>query len=104
SFDDVTALTGLYNSFGITNTTSAGSYTLTVDGTLTNGNYNVTSTSTGTWVVGQKALTITASNQTKTYGDTFTFTGTEFGTSGLINGDTVTLADLASLGAADTAT
>ena len=48
-------------------------------------------------------LTITADNQTKPYGSAFTFTGTEFTTSGLLNGDTVTNVTLTSTGAAATA-
>jgi hypothetical protein len=54
--------------------------------------------------VNPKALTITANNQTKTYGSTFTFAGTEFSSSGLVNGDTVTSATLSSPGAAASAT
>ena len=51
------------------------------------------------------ALDITASDQSKNYGDTFTFTGTEFstGTGQLKNSDSVTSVSLASAGAAATA-
>jgi hypothetical protein len=49
-------------------------------------------------------LTVTANNQTKTYGQTVTFAGTEFTTGGLVNGDTVTSVTLTSSGAAATAT
>ena len=103
AFDDVSDLTGLGNSFGIDGTTNVGTYTLTVTGTLTNANYQVTATSPGTWVVGRKALTVTADNQIKTYGDLFVFAGTEFSTEGLINGDQVLRALLASDGAINTA-
>jgi O-glycosyl hydrolase len=58
----------------------------------------------GTLTVNPAALTITANNQTKTYGQTVTFTGTEFTTGGLVNGDTVTSVTLTSSGAAATAT
>ncbi|HRQ87362.1 MAG TPA: MBG domain-containing protein, partial [Bacteroidia bacterium] len=75
-----------------------------VAGALTNPNYNVTQFNTGTWTVGQRALTITADNQTKTYGDTFTFAGTEFGSSGLQNGETIGSVTLTSAGAVNTAT
>ncbi|HLX72144.1 MAG TPA: MBG domain-containing protein, partial [Verrucomicrobiae bacterium] len=52
----------------------------------------------------QKApLTVTATNITKTYGQTYTFAGTEFTASGLVNGDVVTSATLSSPGAAPTA-
>jgi len=104
SFDNVSALTGLSNSFGIDNTTTVNTYTLNVAGTLTNGNYNVTATNTGSWSVTPKELTITADDQSKIYGDTFTFAGTEFMTSGLINNDSVTSVTLASTGAVNTAT
>ena len=53
----------------------------------------------GTLTVNQKALTITADNRSKTYGDTVTFAGTEFTTSGLVNSDTVTSVTLTSSGA-----
>ena len=43
--------------------------------------------------------TITANNQTKPYGTTFTFTGTEFTVSGLVPGDAVTSLSIASVGA-----
>ncbi len=48
-------------------------------------------------------LTITADNQTKPYGSAITFAGTEFTTSGLVNGDKVTGVTLGSTGAAATA-
>jgi hypothetical protein len=52
----------------------------------------------------QKApLTVTANSSAKTYGQTVTFAGTEFNTTGLVNGDTVTSARLASTGAPPTA-
>src|SRR2546422_4326411 len=83
---------------------SVGDYAITV--TLgSNPNYNVSKTD-GTLHVNPKALDITANNQSKTYGDTFTFTGTEFssGAGGqLINGDNVTSVTLTSAGAAPTA-
>ena len=46
---------------------------------------------------------MTASNQAKTYGQTVTFAGTEFTTSGLQNGETVGSATLTSAGAVSTA-
>jgi filamentous hemagglutinin family protein len=46
------------------------------------------------------SLTITANDQVKDFGDTFTFAGTEFTSSGLFAGDSVTSASLASAGAA----
>ena len=44
-------------------------------------------------------LTITADDQSKPSGATFTFAGTEFSTTGLLNADTVDSATLASAGA-----
>ena len=67
------------------------------------GNYTITYID-GSMTVTQAALTITASNQTKTYGTTFTFIGSEFTTSGLIGSDAVTSVTLASPGAASSAT
>ncbi|TCC89600.1 T9SS type B sorting domain-containing protein [Pedobacter hiemivivus] len=66
-------------------------------------NYAV-SNPNGTLTVSQKALTITASARTKTYGDAVTFAGTEFTSVGLINGNTVASVTLNSTGAAGTAT
>jgi hypothetical protein len=66
-------------------------------------NYNINYVN-GTLTVSPAALTITAKNQTKTYGTTFTFSGTEFTASGLLNGDTLTSVTLTSAGAAATAT
>ncbi|MBI3853347.1 MAG: MBG-2 domain-containing protein, partial [Verrucomicrobia bacterium] len=66
-------------------------------------NYSITY-SNGMLTVNQKAASLTANNTNKTYGDTVTFTGTEFSASGLINGDTVTNVTLTSAGAAAVAT
>src|ERR1019366_646871 len=57
----------------------------------------------GALTVTAKALTVTANNRSKTYGQTVTFVGTEFTTSGLVNSDTVTSAMLTSSGAVATA-
>jgi len=53
--------------------------------------------------VDPKALTITANDYTKTYGDLITFTGSEYGTDGLVGTDSVTGVTLSSSGAAKTA-
>src|SRR5260221_657148 len=58
----------------------------------------------GTLTVNTKAASVTANNTSKTYGDTVTFAGTEFSTSGRVNGDTVTNVTLTSAGAAPNAT
>ena len=70
---------------------SAANYTLTQPTGLTG---NITSAT----------LTITAINRTKTFGQTVTFAGTEFTTSGLVSPDTVTSVTLTSAGAVATAT
>jgi len=67
------------------------------------GNYNVV-TNDGALTVNKAPLTITANNQTKSYGQTFLFAGTELTTSGLMNSDAVTSVTLTSTGAAATAT
>jgi hypothetical protein len=48
---NVSVLTGLRNSFGITSDSRAGTYVLNVVGALTNPNYRVTSVSSGSWTV-----------------------------------------------------
>ncbi|MGL9619413.1 filamentous hemagglutinin N-terminal domain-containing protein [Bradyrhizobium sp. U531] len=47
----ISDLTGLSNSFGISKTSPAGSYTLSVTGTLSNPNYVLAGTVNGTWLV-----------------------------------------------------
>ena len=58
----------------------------------------------GALAVSPAALTVTASNRSKTYGQTVVFAGTEFTFSGLLNSDTVNSVTLTSSGAAATAT
>ena len=67
------------------------------------GNY-VVSHGDGAMTVSPAPLTVTASNQTKTYGQTVSFAGTEFTTSGLQNSDAVNSVVLTSSGAKATAT
>jgi len=109
--------TGLVNSDAVTSATltSAGSAaTATVAGSPYSivpsaaagtglANYNISYTN-GTMTVNKAALTVTANNQTKTYGSTFTFAGTEFTTTGLKNTDAVSSATLTSAGSVATAT
>ena len=61
-------------------------------------NYAVTY-NTAPFTINTKALTITAGDQSKTYGAAFTFAGTEFTSAGLTNGDVVNSVTLASGGA-----
>ena len=66
-------------------------------------NYAITYAN-GTLMVVPAALTITANNRSKVFGQTVTFAGTEFSASGLVNGDTVASVTLTSAGAAAGAT
>jgi hypothetical protein len=64
------------------------------------GNYALqNSTASATGNITAKALTITAADQAKQYGQAFTFTGGEFTASGLVSGDSVSSVTLASAGA-----
>jgi large repetitive protein len=60
-------------------------------------------TDTVSLVVSNALLTITASNLTKTYGQTLPFAGTEFTSTGLTNGDTIASVTLTSAGVVPTA-
>jgi filamentous hemagglutinin family protein len=64
----VSVLTGLSNSFGITNATNAGNYTLSVAGSLTNANYTVVASNTAIWTVNPASVSVTALGGTSTYG------------------------------------
>ena len=71
-------------------------------GSFAPGNYTITY-DPGLLSVNPAALTIMANDISKTYGQTVTFTGTEFSAAGLQNGETVGSATLASAGAPATA-
>ena len=90
-------------STGAAATATVGTYNIVASAAVGTGlaNYTVTY-NVGQLTVKQAALTITASNESKTYGQTATLTG--FTTSGLKNGDTATSVTLTSTGAAATAT
>jgi len=91
---------------GVTTNSPVGAYPITVSvGTLatTNGNYLFSFTN-GTLTVNPAGLTVTASNLSKTYGQTTVFAGTEFSTSGLLNNDAVSSVSMSSPGAAAAAT
>ena len=62
------------------------------------GNYTISYVN-GSLTVGATTLSITADSMSKTYGQTVTFSGTEFTESGLMNGDTITGVSLTSGGA-----
>jgi hypothetical protein len=70
-------------------------------GTFTPSNYNITY-NTGLFTVNQANLTVTANNQSKTYGQTFNFSGTEFTNSALQNGETIGSATISSAASSPT--
>jgi hypothetical protein len=84
-------------------TSPIGIYTITVNqGTLNSTNYGFQFVN-GILTVNPAVLTLTAGSTNKTYGKTVLFKGTEFTSSGLVNGDTVTNVSLSSSGAGATA-
>ena len=105
--DSVTSVTLTSAGAAATATVSGSPYDITPSAAIGTGlgNYSITY-HVGHFTVNAKALDITANDQSKTYGATFTFTGSEFttGSGQLVNGDTVTTVMLASAGAAPTAT
>src|SRR5262249_32571363 len=68
-------------------------------GTFNAANYSISYVN-GTLTVNPAALTVTANNASKTYGQTVSFTGSEFTSTGLQNGETIGGVTLASAGAA----
>src|SRR5208283_4517161 len=66
------------------------------------GNYTITY-GNGSLTVNPAALTITANNRSKSYGQAVSFAGTEFTASGLLNSDAVSSVTLNSSGAAGSA-
>jgi hypothetical protein len=92
------------SSGGAAGTAAAGGYNIVPTNAVGSGlgNYTI-NYANGTLTVSPAALSITASNSSKTYGQTVTFAGTEFGSSGLVNGDSVTSVTLSSGGTAGTA-
>jgi putative nucleotidyltransferase with HDIG domain len=76
------------------------SQTLHVDFTPTDTAIYYNASADATINVNKASLTITASSLNKTYGDATIFTGAEFTSNGLVNGDTVTSVTLTSTGAA----
>jgi hypothetical protein len=85
-------------------TVAGGPYSIVASSPIGSGlsNYNPSFVS-GTLTVNPATLMVTANNTSKTYGQTVTFTGAEFTTNGLQNGDTVTSVSLISAGAPATA-
>jgi filamentous hemagglutinin family protein len=87
----VSVLTGLSNSFGLTQLSgvTGSPYTLTVAGTLTNHNYVVDSTANGSWTITPAALTLTytANGASRIYGNANPALSGSVSASGLVNGD-----------------
>src|SRR5207302_1599489 len=94
-------------STGAPGTATVGGYPIVASAAVGSGlgNYNIVYHD-GTLTVDAIRLDITVNNQSKNYGATFSFTGTEFrtGAGQLKNSDTVTSVTLSSAGAAATAT
>jgi N-acetylneuraminic acid mutarotase len=92
------ALATTYNG-NATPPTAAGTYTVVA----TVNNPNFAGSTNGTLTVTPAALTITASDRSKTYGQAVSFVGTEFTSSALPNSEAVGLVTLTSSGAVATA-
>jgi filamentous hemagglutinin family protein len=73
-----------------------------IGGTFNAANYTI-SYSNGALTVNPAGLNVTANNASKTYGQTFTFNGTEFISTGLQNSETIGSVSLTSTGAVNTA-
>lgn len=103
--DAVTSVTLTSAGSAATATVAAGPYSIIPTAAVGSGlsNYTITYTN-GLMTINTVPLTITAKPQTKVYGSTFTFAGTEFTTSGLLNTDNVTSATITSTGSVATAT
>jgi len=101
--DTIGALT--LASVGAARAAGAGSYDITAADAVfssgTAGNYAISyATLTDGFTVTPRALTVTPLAQTKTYGEAFTFNGTEFTADDLVNGDSIASVTLASAGTA----
>src|SRR5690606_21176663 len=100
--DEVTSVT--LSSTGAVATAAVTTYDITASAAqgpkLTN--YAITYAK-GTLTVNKKALTITANNRTKIYGETLNLGTTEFTPAGLVNGDVVNSVTLISAGASASA-
>jgi hypothetical protein len=77
---------------------NAGTYAINQGSLALIANYNLTFVGNAL-TISPKALTITANDRSKNYGDMVIFAGTEFSAAGLLTGDTVTSVALTSAGA-----
>ncbi|WP_231638309.1 YDG domain-containing protein, partial [Piscinibacter sakaiensis] len=66
-------------------------------------NYRLDPSATTTAAITPRALTVTADDASKVYGTTLTFAGTEFTSSGLVEGERIDRVTLTSAGAAPSA-
>ena len=106
---DTSLVKGTVQAYYTANSANAGTYTdsnleMTVSGLYSPSQqgYDI-SVQSGSLTINKAALTVTANDAVKTYGDTVTFTGTEFISSGLKNGETIGRVGLTSTGAEATA-
>ena len=102
------ATSGISGSASVTTTatsaSSVGSYTISAaQGTLSSARYDFTFVN-GRLTVNPAPLTITANDGTKTQGTIMSFAGTEFSSTGLVNGNTITSVTLTSTGSGVSAT
>ena len=98
--DSVTGLTETYDNKNVGTGKTLSVATYTVNDGSNGGNYFVNTVPSTSGVIKKAGLTITANNTTKTFGQTVAFAGTEFSTSGLSRGDSVSSVTLTSAGAA----
>jgi hypothetical protein len=87
----------------IDNQLNSGSYSVVANGLTSTLGYTISNGITPGYSVTPAPLLITANNQSKVYGDTLSFTGTEFIAGGIKNGQTVGSVSLASGGSVPTA-
>ena len=80
---------------------NAGSYRI-IPGGLSDANYTISYVN-GTLTINRAPLTIIAADEDKTYGQTLSFAGTEFSSSGLVNGESIGTVTLTSAGTVATA-
>ena len=97
------SLTGSASSSGAVATANVGSYAVDVTPITATTGYTLTKSNAGNLTVNPATLTITANNQTKTYGQTFNFAGTEFSSTGLQNAETIDTVVFSSAGAVNAA-
>lgn len=99
---DIFASDPSITSTGNTATAGVGDYSITASATPGSG-YSLSLADSGLLTIDPAVLSVTANDAAKTYGETVSFTGSEFTSSGLQNGETIGSVTLASAGAAATA-